>query len=81
VANEINSFHRDMKGQASLQEQGFMMEWANRAGKLVFQEAETPLEDNTVTFLNLALLFYARGLWTRSFIHKGNISLLPNGVS
>jgi hypothetical protein len=32
-----------------------MLDWANRAGRLVFQEVETPTEINAVTFLNLAL--------------------------
>lgn len=54
-----------------------MMEWANRAGALVFQEAETPHEENLVTFMNLALLFYSHGLWRRSYIHKGVI--VPGG--
>lgn len=52
------------------------MEWADRAGKLVFQEVENPHEDNIVTFINLALLFYSRGLWRRSYIHKGIILLV-----
>jgi hypothetical protein len=48
-----------------------MMEWADRASKLVFQEADNPHEDNIVTFMNLALLFYSQGIWRRSFICKG----------
>lgn len=70
------NFYRDASCQATLRDHGFMMEWADRAGKLVFQEVENPHEDNIVTFINLALLFYARGLWRRSYIHKGNATLL-----
>lgn len=49
-----------------------MMEWADQASKLVFQQADDPDEDNIVTFINLALLYYSQGIWHRSFIHKGN---------
>lgn len=57
-----------------------MMEWADRAGKLVFEEAENPHEDNIVTFMNLALLFYSQGMWRRSITHRGE-TLVVFGTS
>lgn len=48
-----------------------MIEWAKRAGKLVFQEAEDLHEDNIVTFCNLALFWHSQGSWRISYLHKG----------
>ncbi|KFZ17772.1 hypothetical protein V501_01572 [Pseudogymnoascus sp. VKM F-4519 (FW-2642)] len=65
-------FHLDAKNQTSLKEHGFSTQWAERAGKLAFQEVESPNEDNIVAFINLALFWYSQGSWRRSYIHKGN---------
>ena len=70
-----HSFYRDTRGQATLKDHGFMLEWANRAGKLVFQEAEELLEDNVVTFANLALFWYSQGSWRKGALHKGELLL------
>lgn len=51
-----------------------MDEWAKRAGKLVFQEAEELHEDNVATFINLALFWHAEGSWRVALLHKGNIT-------
>jgi hypothetical protein len=51
-----------------------MIEWAQRAGKLVFQEAENLHEDNVVTFCNLALFWHSQGSWRISLLHKGTLS-------
>ena len=48
-----------------------MIDWAKRAGKLVFQEAEELHEDNVVTFCNLALFWHAQGSWRIALLHKG----------
>ncbi|KAJ5611968.1 hypothetical protein N7528_009073 [Penicillium herquei] len=77
VCASAANLYRDANGQAVLKDQGFMMEWADRAGKLVFREAESLQEDNIVTFMNLALLLYSQGIWRRSFIHKGGTTLAP----
>ncbi|RQM05802.1 hypothetical protein DH86_00002115, partial [Scytalidium sp. 3C] len=64
-----SNFYRDsISNQPTLKEQGFSTEWATRASKLVFQEVETPNEDNIVTFLNLGLFWYSQGDWRRAFI-------------
>ncbi len=65
------SFYRDHNGEASLKRQGFMIEWAKRAGKLVFQDAEDLHEDNIVTFAILALFWYSQGSWRLCYLHKG----------
>lgn len=52
-----------------------MIEWAKKAGKLVFQEAEELHEDNLVTFFNLALFWHSQGSWRVSYLHKGTIYL------
>ncbi|KAI5456813.1 hypothetical protein BGZ63DRAFT_396209 [Mariannaea sp. PMI_226] len=65
-------FHLDSNGHNSLNQHGFATEWAERAGRLVLSEVETPNEDNIVSFLILALFWYSRGNWRRSHIHKGN---------
>ncbi len=48
-----------------------MIEWAKRAGKLVFQDAENLHEDNIVTFSILALFWYSQGSWRLCYLHKG----------
>lgn len=65
------SFYRDANNQPSLLDNGFCIEWAERASSLVLQEIETPHEDNIVTLLNLALFWYSRGEWRRCYVHKG----------
>lgn len=47
------------------------MEWAERAGKLVFQEVEDMYEDNVVSFINLALFWHSQGSWRKAYLHKG----------
>ncbi|RMJ08428.1 hypothetical protein CDV36_011955 [Fusarium kuroshium] len=66
------NFYRDESGSFTLKDQGFMIEWAKKAGKLVFQEAEELHEDNLVTFFNLALFWHSQGSWRISYLHKGN---------
>ncbi|KEF54552.1 uncharacterized protein A1O9_08994 [Exophiala aquamarina CBS 119918] len=68
-------FYRDANSQTSLLDNGFCIEWAERAGKLVLQEIETPHEDNVVTLLNLALFWYSRGEWRRCYVLKGSSKL------
>ena len=65
-----SSFHH--KGTL-LREHGFSNEWAERAGKIAFQNVETPTQNNVVVFLNLALFWYSQGSWRRSYVHKGMI--------
>jgi hypothetical protein len=48
-----------------------MIEWAKRAGKLVFQEVGDFHEDNIVTFCNLALFWHSQGSWRMAFLCKG----------
>lgn len=48
-----------------------MIEWAQRASNLVFQEIEALHPDSIVTFCNLALFWNAQGAWKRAFVHKG----------
>ena len=52
-----------------------MTEWAQRAGKLVFQEAEDLHEDNIATFCNLALFWHSQGSWRKSYLYKGTAAL------
>ncbi|KAI8714907.1 hypothetical protein NCS52_01211600 [Fusarium sp. LHS14.1] len=66
------NFYHDETGRSILKDQGFMIEWAKKAGKLVFQEAEELHEDNLVTFFNLALFWHSQGSWRVSYLHKGN---------
>lgn len=67
----VVSFYRDHNGQATLKEQGFMTEWAKKAGRLVFQQAETLSEDNVVTLMILGLFWYSQGSWRLSQFYKG----------
>lgn len=71
MRTDTKSYYRDASGEATLKDQGFMMEWAERAGKLVFQEVEDMFEDNIVSFVNLALFWHSQGSWRRSYLHKG----------
>lgn len=48
-----------------------MLEWARRAGKLVFQEVEDLHEDSIVTFCTLALFWASQGSWRIALLHKG----------
>lgn len=71
MAKSLSSFYRDETGQPSLKNRECMIEWAKRAGKLVFQEAEELHEENIVTFCNLALFWHSQGSWRISHLHKG----------
>ncbi|EXJ69398.1 uncharacterized protein A1O5_07434 [Cladophialophora psammophila CBS 110553] len=67
-----SNFHRNSNGDLLLKSSGFGVEWAERAGKLVFDVIESPQEDNVITCLILALFWYNQGSWQRSYILKGN---------
>ena len=73
-----DSFYRDRNGEATLKDHGFMMEWAKRAGELVFQEAQTLNEDNIVTFCILALFWYTQGSWRQCYLYKGTTFFTAN---
>ena len=66
------SFIRDADDKAPLKDHGFMIEWAQRAGKLVFQEAEDLDEQNIPTFCNLCLFWHSQGSWRIAYLHKGS---------
>ena len=51
--NHRFSFYRDKTGQATLKDHGFMIDWAKRAGKLVFQEAED-LKEEKFSLMNMS---------------------------
>lgn len=53
-----------------------MVEWAQRAGKLVLSEAEDFHEVNVVTFCNLALFWHSQGAWKLSYLHKGKAAVV-----
>lgn len=55
-----------------------MIEWAKRAGSLVFQDAESLCGDNIVTFCILATFWYAQGSWRLSYLHKGSFTLVTS---
>ncbi|KAI1346479.1 hypothetical protein F5Y01DRAFT_297708 [Xylaria sp. FL0043] len=69
-------FYEDASGLPVLKTQGFMLEWAQKAGKLVLQDAEELIWENVVTFMNLALFWHSQGSWRRAYFHKGNAFLL-----
>ncbi len=48
-----------------------MLEWVQRAGKLVFQDVEESAWENIITFMNLALFWHSQGFWMRTYLHKG----------
>ena len=47
------------------------MEWAQRAGKLAFQQIDDLHEDDLVTFTNLCLFWHSQGSWRICFLNKG----------
>ena len=67
----ISSFYQDENGKNWLKDHGFMLEWAQMAGKLVLRDVEELHEEDIITFLNLALFWHTQGLWRKCFIHKG----------
>ncbi|KAI1421451.1 hypothetical protein F5Y12DRAFT_705530 [Xylaria sp. FL1777] len=69
-------FYEDASGLPVLKTQGFMLEWAQRAGKLVFQDVEELAWENVVTFMNLALFWHSQGSWRRAYLYKGNAFLV-----
>ncbi|KAJ3547466.1 hypothetical protein NM208_g1501 [Fusarium decemcellulare] len=66
------NFYRDKDGKAILKDQGYMLQWAKQAGKMVFQDIGNLQEDNIVTFCNLSLFWHIQGSWRISYLHKGN---------
>ncbi len=71
----ITSFYRDKNNEATLKEHGFMVDWAEEAGKRVFQQVENVHEDNVVTFVNLSMFWFSQGSWKRAYIHRSKIPL------
>ncbi|KAI3316836.1 hypothetical protein HD806DRAFT_541813 [Xylariaceae sp. AK1471] len=71
-------FYEDASGLAVLKDQGFMLEWAQRAGKLVFEDVEELVPENIVTFLNLALFWHSIGSYTKAYFLKGNAFLVQD---
>ncbi|KAI0487018.1 hypothetical protein F4859DRAFT_324250 [Xylaria cf. heliscus] len=69
-------FYEDTSGLPTLKDQGFMLEWAQRAGRLVFQEVEELTRGNIVTYMNLALFWHSQGAWRRAYLYKGHAFLL-----
>ncbi|KAI1742408.1 hypothetical protein F4680DRAFT_463892, partial [Xylaria scruposa] len=69
-------FYEDAGGLPVLKDQGFMLEWAQSAGKLAFQEIEDLTRGNIVTYMNLALFWHSQGKWTRAYLYKGHAFLL-----
>ncbi|KIW93881.1 uncharacterized protein Z519_05196 [Cladophialophora bantiana CBS 173.52] len=65
------NFYRDQNGQATLKDHGFMVEWARKAGRLVFQQPEDLHEDKIVTLMTLGLFWYSQGSWRVSQFYKG----------
>lgn len=63
-------FHRDANGRLSLLEDGFCVEWAERASRFAFQDAQAPREENIVLFIVLALFWYSMGQFRRSSMHE-----------
>ena len=55
-----------------------MVEWARKAGRLVFQQAEDLHEGKVVTLIILGLFWYSQGSWKISQFYKGiNVALQP----
>ena len=48
-----------------------MVEWARKAGRLVFQQPEDLHEEKTVTLMILGLFWYSQGSWRVSQFYKG----------
>lgn len=76
----VFSFYRDGNGEPTLKNHGFMIEWAKRAGELVFQDAQNLHRDNIVTFSILALFWYTQGSWRLCYLFKG-MANVPRGVA
>ncbi|KAI0148667.1 hypothetical protein GGR57DRAFT_475151 [Xylariaceae sp. FL1272] len=73
-------FYRDENDKTVLKDNGSMEQWAKKAGKLVFENAEELAQENIVTFLNLALFWHSMGAWRRAYLHKGNAFQLQDIV-
>ena len=56
---------------------GFSGEWAERASKIVLQEADDPQDDNIVALINLAHFWYSQGAWQRFYLHKCDQTMNP----
>ncbi|KAI0454672.1 hypothetical protein F5B21DRAFT_504148 [Xylaria acuta] len=69
-------FYEDASRLPVLKDQGFMLEWAQSAGKLVFQEVEELARGNIVTYMNLALFWHSQGARRRAYLYKGHAFLL-----
>ncbi|KAI0554749.1 hypothetical protein F4679DRAFT_524756 [Xylaria curta] len=69
-------FFEDASGLPVLKDQGFMLEWAQSAGKMAFQEIEELARGNIVTYMNLALLWHSLGEWKKAYLYKGHAFLL-----
>jgi len=54
-----------------LRDHGFMIEWAKRAGTLVFQDVQSLSAENIVTFSILSLFWYTQGSWRLCYLYKG----------
>lgn len=80
MADCISSFYREADGKSTLKDHGFMVEWAQRAGSLVFGEAETLCEDNIVTHINLCLFWHSQGNWRICYLHKGPSYYLRSNI-
>lgn len=65
------SYYRDENGHHTLKDHGFMIEWARRAGRIVFSDVESFHDDNLVTFVNLSLFWHSQGSWRTFYLHKG----------
>ncbi|KAF5585435.1 hypothetical protein FPCIR_8311 [Fusarium pseudocircinatum] len=63
-------FYDDGSNRNTLKEQGFTAQWAERASEGVITHLEYPSEDNVVTFVILALVWYSCGSWRRSNMHR-----------
>ncbi|KAF2163128.1 hypothetical protein M409DRAFT_57795 [Zasmidium cellare ATCC 36951] len=66
----LSIFYHDSNGRATLKEDGFMIDWATRAGKLVFAAAEELQEYNMVTHSILTIFWASQGQWRRAVLHK-----------
>lgn len=57
-----------------------MLEWARKAGRLVFQQPEDLHEEKIVTLVTLALFWYSQGSWRVSQFYKGISVVLQSRV-
>jgi hypothetical protein len=67
----VFSSYRDQNGEATLKDHGFMVEWARKSGRLVFQQPEDLHEEKIVTLMILGLFWYSQGCWRVSQFYKG----------